>query len=213
MNTVVLSCAATVLTALLVAPTARRLRPPPRRSPIRNVTRRRDVRQRRPDYATLLEAIARQVRSGTSLTSAFVDETDPSSPLGDVVTRLAEGGSLADALATMQPTDADLALTVQALSATAHLGGPIAATLDEAAAVLRERAAARAERRAHGSQARLSARVLTVVPLVFAAWNAVASQRTRDVYLSTIAGGTCALCGLALNIAGWRWMRRIIGPT
>jgi Flp pilus assembly protein TadB len=107
---------------------------------------------------------------------------------------------------------ADLALTVQALSATAHLGGPVAATLDEAAAVLRERAAARAERRAHGSQARLSARVLTIVPLVFAVWSAVASQRTRDIYLSSVAGGICASCGLALNLAGWQWMKRTIGP-
>ena len=106
-----------------------------------------------------------------------------------------------------------VALTVQALAATAHLGGPIAATLDEAAAVLRERAAAHAERQAHGAQSRLSARVLTVVPVGFALWSAVASQRTRDVYVATTAGGICALCGIALNLAGWLWMRRIIGPT
>ena len=102
---------------------------------------------------------------------------------------------------------------MQALSATAHLGGPIAATLDGGAAVLRERAAARAERRAHASQARLSARVLTIVPLAFAAWSALASQRTRDIYVTTRAGGVCAVCGLALNLVGWRWIKRIIGPT
>ncbi len=112
----------------------------------------------------------------------------------------------------IEPRDSDLALTVQALSAASHLGGPIAATLDEAAAVLRERAAARAERRAHAAQARLSARVLTIVPVGFAGWSVVASQRTRDVYLSSAAGGLCALCGLALNFAGWRWMHRIIDP-
>jgi Flp pilus assembly protein TadB len=170
-----------------------------------------------PDYAALLDAIARRVRSGSSLTSAVIDETDGNTPLGAVADRLADGGSLATALAEIVPRDADrqpdLALTVQALSATAHLGGPVAATLDEAAAVLRERAAARAERRAHGSQARLSARVLTIVPLVFAAWSAVASQRTRDIYLSSVAGGICASCGLALNLAGWQWMKRTIGPT
>ena len=147
------------------------------------------------------------------MTSAVVDEIDQSSALSVVVDRLTEGGSLAEALAGVRPGHADLALTVQALSAVAQLGGPIAATLDEAAAVLRERTAARAERRAHGAQARLSARVLTIVPLVFAAWSAVASQRTRDVYVSTVAGGIAALCGLTLNIAGWRWMKRIIGPT
>lgn len=165
------------------------------------------------DYPSLLDAIARQVRSGASLTSATVDEIDPSSPLGVVLDRLEIGDSLTDALKAVDTDHGDLALTVQAMSAAAHLGGPIAATLDEAAAVLRERAAARAERRAHGSQARLSARVLTIVPIGFAVWSAATSQRTRDVYISTAAGGACAICGLALNVVGWRWMRRIIGQA
>ncbi len=130
-----------------------------------------------------------------------------------VVDRLAAGDSLPDALGATDRDDADLAFTVQALSATAHLGGPIAATLDQAAAVLRERAAARAERRAHGAQARLSGRVLTIVPLGFAVWSATVSQRTRDIYVSTVAGGICAVFGIALNLAGWRWMRHIIGPA
>ena len=161
----------------------------------------------------MLDAIARQVRSGSSLTSAVIDEIATSSTLAVVVDQLGVGDSLLHALGAVARDDPDLALVVQVLSATAHLGGPIAVTLDQAAAVLRERAAARAERRAHGAQARLSARVLTIVPLGFAMWSAVTSQRTRDVYVSTIAGGICALCGFALNLAGWRWMRRIIGPA
>jgi tight adherence protein B len=203
---------AAVLAALIAAPAARRLRPAahPRRARSGCA---RGSREPVPDYARLLDAIARQVRSGNSLTSAALDEIDRSSPLGAVVDQLATGGSLAEALAAVIPGDTDLALTVQALSAGAHLGGPVAATLDEAAAVLRERAAARAERRAQGAQARLSARVLTIVPLGFALWSATSSQRTRDVYLSTIAGGICTVFGLALNLAGWRWMKRIVGPT
>ena len=165
-----------------------------------------------PDYAGLLEAIARQVRSGSSLTAAFVEEVRTPS-LTAATGRVSAGASLVDALHDLAPGDADLAFTVQALAATARLGGPIAATLDEAAAVLRERAAARAERRAHGSQARLSARVLTVVPLGFGAWSALVSQQTRNVYLSSAAGATCAFCGLMLNLVGWRWMKRILGPA
>ncbi len=197
-----------LLVVLVAMRAARSLRPQPR--PARPGGR---SRPQPTDYASLLDAIARQVRSGSSLTSAAIDEIDPASPLGGVVDRLATGGSLVEALAGVRPRHPDLALTVQALSATAHLGGPIAATLDEAAGVLRERAAARSERRAHASQARLSARVLTIVPLVFAAWSAVASQRTRDVYVTTVAGGLCAVCGLALNFVGWRWIKRIIGPA
>lgn len=202
---------AAVLVLLVAARCRHRLLPGPRKLEPRRFPRR--PRAVNVDYPGILDAIARQVRSGSSLTTAAIEEIDRSSPLGDVVDRVASGDTLSVALAAVQPREADLALTVQALSATAHLGGPIAATLDEAAAVLRQRAAARAERRAHGSQARLSARVLTVVPLGFAAWSACTSQRTRDVYFSTAAGAICAVSGLALNLAGWRWMKRIVGSA
>ena len=202
-----------VLTVLLGTPVARRLRSAPRDAACGHDGRPRRGSRRAPDYASMLDAVARQVRSGSSLTSAILDEIDTSSALVVVVDRLAGGESLPDALGAAVPDDADVAFTIQALSATAQLGGPIAATLDQAAAVLRERSAARAERRAYGAQARLSARVLTIVPLGFAVWSAVVSQRTRDVYVSTAAGSICALCGIALNLAGWRWMRRIIGPA
>jgi tight adherence protein B len=203
------------LAALAVGPIAGRfLQPAPRHPSSRPRNRRwRQARHLTADYAPMLDAIARQVRSGSSLTAAIVEEVDGSSPLGAISERLSAGGSVVDVFAEIVPSNADLALAVQALSATAHLGGPIAATLDEAAAVLRERAAARAERRAHGAQARLSARVLTIVPLGFAVWSAVASHSTREIYVSTPAGGICALSGLALNVLGWQWMKRIIGPT
>lgn len=204
------------LVALIVTPVAGRLlRPRPRllSSPAHSRLS-LSSRHLEPDYASVLDAIARHVRSGSSLAAAIVEEVDAPSPLSSIADRLVGGGSLVEALSeVVVPGDADLALTMQALSATAHLGGPIAATLDQAAAVLRERAAARAERRAHSSQARLSARVLTIVPVGFAAWSAVASGSTREIYLSTIAGGICAVGGLALNVLGWQWMKRIIGPA
>ena len=199
-----------VLVAMVAARASSGLRSRPRTSPARPTRKPRRSRSLSPDYASLLDGIARRVRSGSSLTSAVMEEVDGSSALHVVLDRLEIGDSLGGALAGVEADNGDLALTVQALSATAHLGGPIAATLDEAAAVLRERAAALDERRAHGSQARLSARVLTIVPLGFAVWSATVSQRTRDVYISTAAGGLCAICGLALNLLGWRWMRRII---
>ena len=201
-----------VLLVLLVVPATRRLQGAPPRScgePVRRQLKRRPTT----DYASMLDAVARRVRSGSSLTSAIIDEIDPSSPLGVVPERLTAGWSLAEALAAADRGEADRALTVQALTATSHLGGPISATIDEAAAVLRERVAAHAERQAYSAQTRLSARVLTIVPVGFALWSAVASQRTRDVYVATTAGGLCALIGIALNLTGWLWMRRIIGPT
>jgi tight adherence protein B len=198
------------LIGFIAVPAARWIRPVSRHA-------RPAAARRRPepigDFAALLDEIARQVRSGSSLAGALVDLVDGFPMFAVVPQRLDAGMSLARALEIVEPGDADSALTLQALSATSHLGGPIAATLDEAAAVLRGRAAARAERWAHGAQARLSARVLTIVPLGFAGWSALASQRTRAVYLASSAGGVCALLGLALNLAGWRWMKSIIGPA
>lgn len=209
MTTAVLAAA---LAILVSAQASRRLRPVARSVHPRGC-RIAPVARATPDLAALLDAIARQVRSGSNLTSAVCDEIGNSSALREVRNRVAGGDSLIEALAAVTPVDADLSLTIHTLSATAHLGGPIAATLDDAAAVLRERTAARAERHAQGSQARLSGRVLTTFPLGFAAWSAVASQRTRDVYTTTVAGGVCVVCGLALNLVGWRWMKRIIGPA
>ncbi len=200
------------LIGLIAVPAARWLRPASRH--VRSATtRRRPEAEPIDDYAALLDALARQVRSGSTLASAIVDLVDGFPMFAEIPRRLDAGTSLARALEGVEPRDADSALTLQALSATSHLGGPIAATLDEAAAVLRGRAAARAERWAHGAQARLSARVLTIVPLGFAGWSALASQRTRAVYLSSSAGGVCALLGLVLNLAGWRWMKKLIGPA
>ncbi|MGZ4674761.1 MAG: type II secretion system F family protein [Ilumatobacteraceae bacterium] len=200
------------LVVLIAAPAAARLRPSVR-LPGPDVDHSLRRVQSTSDYAALLDAIARQVRSGSTLASAVADEAGCFAGLGGVVEHLASGSSLIHALAMVEPTDADVALTLQVLSATAHLGGPIAATLDEAATVLRERAAARAERWAQGAQARLSARVLTIVPLGFAGWSAIAGERTRAVYLTSGAGAACALAGLVLNVVGWHWMKKIIGPA
>ncbi len=191
------------LTGLISAAATRRLRPTARTFALPRAGRARPAAV---DYAAMLDGIARQVRSGVSLTGAVISETGGQPALGALLDFVISGRSAM----SVEAADADVALTLQALSAAARLGGPVAVTLDAAAAVLRERAAGRAERLAHSAQARLSARVLTVVPLGFAAWSAFGSQRTREVYIGTVAGGACALLGLALNLTGWRWMKRMV---
>jgi tight adherence protein B len=143
------------------------------------------------DLADYLDRLAREVRSGRSLTAAVADIATP--PGIDAATR--------------QP---DVAVVRQALSAAARMGGPIAPALDAAAAVLRERAALAADVVAQSAQARLSARILTLVPLGFAAWSAITSARTRSAYVHSAVGMVCASSGLLLNVAGWWWMRRIV---
>ncbi|MEQ1700281.1 MAG: hypothetical protein ABMA25_09225 [Ilumatobacteraceae bacterium] len=177
----------------------------------------RRVRRRRPPaadaWATLLDAIAAEVRSGASLIAACERATTRAGLRGTVVH---PGCSPPFALdATDGPLERgavppDEAVVVQALSAAHALGGPMAATLHAGAALLRERAAIRAEAQAHSAQARLSARVLTAVPLVFAGWSTLSSSSFRAAVLSPIGVASTTLGGLC-NLLGWWWMRRIVG--
>lgn len=115
------------------------------------------------------------------------------------------GSSLAGALGTLSHDDA---VVVHALVTAHTVGGPVAATLDGAAVTLRERVALRADARAHSSTARLSASVLTTLPLAFAVWMAATSAPVRAVWLAPV-GVVCGTAGVALNTVGWVWMKRI----
>ncbi len=105
--------------------------------------------------------------------------------------------------------DTDLAVVKQSIAGTLELGVPVATTLHHGAALLRERAAQRAEARAHSAQARLSAKVLTAVPLVFALWSASSSPTFGQALISPV-GLVAASAGLLSNAIGWWWMRSIV---
>jgi tight adherence protein B len=131
--------------------------------------------------------------------SAYVDE---------IVFALDRGSRLADALAGPTPSPhLDLAVTV--LRACALNGGPPAEPLDRAAATLRGRAADAAERQTQSAQARLSAVVMTILPVAMLVLLLATSSTTRAA-ASTPTGSVAIVLGAALNIGGWRWMRRII---
>jgi tight adherence protein B len=164
------------------------------------------------DLATLLDATARRCASGHSLTTALIAALPPGPDpheLAVVADALNVGTSLPAALGRVGPVDSDLRLAVHVLSLCATQGGGIAESLDRAAATLRERQAARDERTAHSAQARLSAKVLTVVPLLFAAWTTVTTDSVR-AFVTSPLGGVCVTLGIALNIAGWSLMQRAI---
>ena len=100
------------LVAMIAARASSALRSQARTPPARPTRRARRTRACSPDYASLLDGIARRVRSGSSMTSAVVDEIDGSSPLHVVLDRLDTGDSLAGALAHVEADNGDLALTV-----------------------------------------------------------------------------------------------------
>ena len=86
-------------------------------------------------------------------------------------------------------------------------------SLDRAAATLRDREAVGNERVAQSAQARLSARVLTILPIAFGGWTLLTTPTVQHFFLTPI-GVACLLLGLGLNAGGWLLMRRVSrGPS
>lgn len=180
--------------------------------PVERVGRRRRRKSTAPtvdEWAALLDSMSAEVRTGSSLTAAVAHALTRYQPHGIVLTPAATLTIIDAGAAT---PDADEAVVLQALRAAHALGGPTAATLDAAAGLLRERAVTRREALAFSAQALLSARVLTGVPLVFAAWSALSSRTFRAAFFSPI-GIASAVLGGACNLLGWWWMRRIVAKA
>jgi tight adherence protein B len=166
------------------------------------------------DVAAWCESLARVVRGGSTLITALHTVEPPAScrdAIDPIILSLRRGGRLRDALdlATRAP-HLDLAVTV--LRACAVNGGPPAEPLDRAAATLRGRATDLADRRTQSAQARLSARVMTILPIAMLALLLATSATTRAAATSTTGLAAIAIGGV-LNVAGWRWMRHIIGEV
>jgi tight adherence protein B len=177
-------------------------------------------RPRPPDelaVAAWCERVGAGLRSGRSLSAAVVDadtEQDVCAsgvrPFGGVVHAVRRGRSLAAAFRALDDDPSSpIGLAAPVLATCAELGGAAAAPIENIADVLVTRADERAERLAASAQARLSARVLTIVPAGVAALLAVTEPSVRQA-VGTAPGLACVGCGVALNTAGWWWMRRMI---
>jgi tight adherence protein B len=210
--------AAVLVLAVLVAPfvtsPARRPGPPApwRRRRLGERTRRSPREPSEQVVAAWCERVAGGVRSGRSLTQAIVDADGGSeSPFPDVLLGIHRGQPLAALLrtSTADPTT-PTGLAMPVVASCAELGGPTASALERVAGVLLARAAERDERATASAQARLSAQVLTILPLGVVALLLVTEPSMRDV-LGTAAGAFCITAGTLLDLLGWWWMRRMIG--
>ena len=179
----------------------------------------RGRRARRPptarDVAEWCDDIVRHTRSGSSLREAVVTvPPDPATarataPLRQAIDR---GASLTDATARVTHAGPHLGLALAVIATASRIGGPSAAAIDRTAVVLRERAADLDDRATHTAQARLSAHVMTAVPLLTLGLLMATDEDVLAVVTSTL-GTLCLAAGLLLNTAGWWWMRRIIGSV
>ena len=173
--------------------------------PLRRPPRPRRRSDEAVELARWCEALARAVRGGDTLRNA----------LG----RIAAPNAHAERLATLtrvgaRPSDRgdggpDVAVVLAVVTACLEHGGPAAEPLDRAAGVLRSRAAERAERRVQSAQARMSATVLTWLPVAVLGVMVATSPAVRRVVVSPI-GMTVVTLGGVVNLVGWWWMRRIV---
>ena len=167
--------------------------------------------------ATWCEHVARGMRTGSSLRRAISDAglaaPTVASALSPTLGRLDRGVGLGQALGELDDDPSTpMGLVVGVLAACADLGGPAAAPLDRTAATLHARAVERDERRTASAQARLSARVLTTLPVATLGVMTVVEPSTRTAVASP-AGVVCLFAGAMFNLSGWWWMRRVIARS
>jgi tight adherence protein B len=163
-----------------------------------------------------LDAIARDVRSGFSLASSFVqcsdqhsDETHWSQPVAQQCLR---GVMLADALVECAlPTwTPEIRFASRTLAVASSGGAGVAPALEHSASVLREQQAMMLDRDVQAAQAQLSTKVLTWLPIAVFAWIAITDPTTRMFLLSTPLGMCCVATGITLNVSGRKWMSHVV---
>ena len=167
--------------------------------------------------ADAVGALAAAVRSGASLAQAIRYAANEAAPpikdeLARVVTDLDTGVALDDALAAWADLrrSADTDLLVGALELHRRSGGDLPAVLDQVVATIRDRVSIAREVRSLTAQARLSAWILGLLPIGFFGFLWVTSRQDIQGALSTPAGLTCVVLGLALEGGAFLWIRSLL---
>ena len=169
-----------------------------------------------PSITDFLDAIARDVRSGFSLASSFVqcsdqqlDDNQWSQPVAQQCLR---GVVLADALVECAlPTwTPEIRFASRTLAVASAGGAGVAPALEHSASVLREQQGLMLDRDVQAAQAQLSTKVLTWLPIAVFAWIAITDPIARSFLLSTPAGMCCVATGITLNVSGRKWMSRVV---
>jgi tight adherence protein B len=163
-----------------------------------------------------LDAIARDVRSGYSITAAFVQCSDRFPHLQGWTLPVAQhcirGASLASAFAECDSLDwsPDMHQAARALSIASNGGPGVARVVEHSASVLREQQALMLDRDVQAAQAQLSTKVLTWLPIAVFAWIAITDPIARMFLLSTPFGMCCVATGITLNVSGRKWMSHVV---
>jgi tight adherence protein B len=185
-------------------------------APARRARRRHD-RRYEAALPVALEATARSLRGGAGLAGALADAARGAAPasaaLASDLRVLADDRSLGLASAAnawaRRRSSPSTRLAATAVALAADLGGGAARAFDGVALTLRERAAAADEVRVLGTQARLSALLMGVAPVVFAFLAVATDPRVAGFLFGTPLGWACVVVGGGLDAIGALWMTRI----
>lgn len=175
----------------------------------------RTSRRTTPDaraVASWCDDLVREVRSGSTLREALTkvpDDDATARATAPIRIAIDRGLGTSDAVERVADGGPHVRLALGVLAVASRLGGPAAAAIDRTAMALRQRAADLDERSTQAAQARLSAHVMTAVPLLMLGLLVATDGDVRSVAVSPI-GAACIATGLGLNATGWWWMHRIV---
>ena len=167
------------------------------------------------DYPQCLDAMARDTRSQLPARDVLIQSFSCLSPSISITTllhQLEQGDDITNALTNAPTQDSSeirfLHLVLQSL--VGELLVPH--SLEQAASLLREEHRQERELEAATAQARLSARILTLLPFVVLAILMTFSTTTRRAIF--LAPSLIMVCiGVVLNRIGWQWIRHLIERT
>lgn len=176
---------------------------------------RRAAARREEAVPLVLDAIARALRSGASLLQALGEAAQEDGPLQPelrrVVAEAERGAGVAAALdswAERHPSGS-IRLAAAALSLGAETGGANARAVDGVASTVRQRLAVVGEAKALTAQPRVSAQVIGLAPIAFAAFSAATDPDLARMLFTTPLGWAMLATGLALDLVGMAWMIRM----
>lgn len=165
-----------------------------------------------------LSSISRTIRSGQSLATAIQLSlvSFPCDLFAELHQKISRGKSPGQAGLELLDDesgrygDSDLNVTLHVIALAHEVGGDIATQIDALVDTLLDRIRSRSERQAQAATATASMRLITWLPVVCGAWIVSDSAVVRQVVFATPLGWLCLTIGVALNLAGRFWTKRLV---
>jgi Flp pilus assembly protein TadB len=161
----------------------------------------------------LVSGISRLTRSGSSLHRSTVESIDrlPDGFLKRSGTTMLNEASRIGFFTACQRWSQEprVQLVGWTLAILHQTGGDPSEALDAVAASLRLQHGLHREVRALTAQSTLSAAVMASVPIMFATLLTAGDPNARAFLFGHPIGQACAIVGVLLDVAAWRWLRRL----